>query len=155
MIQIRQILVPTDFSEHSRNALEYGCDLARRYDARLHVVHAVQDLVMMVPEPGMAFPLSDDYMEDLKASAENELAQLCREEIMNGIETAHKVLVGPPFLEIVRYARSEEIDLIVIGTHGRTGLTHVLLGSVAEKVVRKAPCNVFTIRPEDHKFEMP
>lgn len=155
MIQIRRILVPTDFSDHSRKALEYGCDLARRYDARLHVVHAVQDLVMMVPEPGMAFPLSDDYMGDLKASAEKELAALCSDEMMNGIETVHKVLVGPPFLEIVRYARNEEIDLIVIGTHGRTGLTHVLLGSVAEKVVRKAPCNVFTIRPEDHKFEMP
>lgn len=155
MISLKRILLPTDFSEHSKNALTYACAFAEQFGAELHVIHVVQDLVAMVPEPGLAFPPAGDYMGELKSSAEKALAAFPDAEWSKGKKVVRAVIQGPPFVEIIRYAKEHAVDLIVIGTHGRTGLVHVLLGSVAEKVVRKAPCPVLTVRKGEHEFVMP
>jgi len=155
MIQLKKILVPSDFSDFSKHALRYGCELANRFNAELHLLHVLQDIVALVPEPGMAFPAPGDYMEEMKQSASRALQDLPDDEWVRDIPVVREVRVGTPFLEIVRYARDTDIDLVVVGTHGRSGLAHVLLGSTAEKVVRKSACPVLTVRPEGHDFVMP
>ena len=153
MITLKKILLPTDFSEASKRSAQYAMGLSEKFGAELHVLHVLQDLVALVPEPGLAFPPPGDYMLELTRSAEQALADMPQAGWSGRVVRATRQ--GPPFVEIIRYARENDVDLIVLGTHGRTGLAHVLLGSVAEKVVRKAPCPVLTVRPESHKFEMP
>ena len=109
----------------------------------------------MVPEPGMAFPAPGEYLQELQQASRKALDELPDPALLRGAAVVRDVRVGTPFLEIVRYAKETAIDLIVIGTHGRSGLAHVLLGSTAEKIVRKAPCPVLTVRPEGHDFVMP
>jgi len=155
MIQLKKILLPTDFSDYSQNAAAYATEFANSFGAELHLLHVMQDLVATVPEPGLAFPPPGDYMQELQQSAEQGLAKLPDPPLNDGGKVVRVVRQGPPFLEVVRYAKENDIDLIIMGTHGRSGLSHVLLGSVAEKVVRKAPCPVLTVRPSDHKFVMP
>jgi len=155
MIRLERILLPTDFSDYSKTACNYACAFADQLGSELHLLHVLQDLVAMVPEPGLAFPPPGDYMRELQESAENGLAELLNPDWVEGKSIVRATRQGPPFLEIVRYAKESDVDLIVMGTHGRSGLAHVLLGSVAEKVVRKAPCPVLTVRPSDHQFATP
>ncbi len=155
MIQLKKVLLPTDFSEYSEAARAYACSFVEKFNAELHLLHVLQDLVAMAPEPGMAFPPPGDYMKELEISAEQALAKRPGEDLSEQYTVVRDVRHGTPFLEIIRYAKEHDVDLIVMGTHGRTGLAHMLLGSVAEKVVRKAPCPVLTIRPKGHTFEMP
>jgi nucleotide-binding universal stress UspA family protein len=155
MIKLDRILVPTDLSEFSKHAMRYGCEFANRFNAELHLLNIVQDVVAMVPEPGMAFPAPGEYLQELQQASTKALAELPDPTWLRGVNVVRHVRVGTPFLEIVRYAKETGIDLIVIGTHGRSGLAHVLLGSTAEKVVRKSPCPVLTVRPEGHDFVMP
>lgn len=155
MIQLRRILVPTDFSEYSRCALDYACASAERFGSELHLLHVVHEYYPIVPEAGMMLPDADVYRKEAIAAAEQELKQLPAPGTHSTSFVVRKVCVGQPFLEIIRYAREQEIDLIVIGSHGRSGLSHVLMGSVAERVVRKASCPVLTVRPGQHGFVMP
>jgi nucleotide-binding universal stress UspA family protein len=155
MIAIQRILLPTDFSEHSKHAARYACTLAEKFQSELHVVHVLQDLVALVPEAGLAFPPPGDYLQDLKSSAEHALSEFPPADMRGKIPVHRALLDGVPFVEIVRYAREREMHLIVMGTHGRTGLAPVLLGSSAEKVVRKASCPVLTVRPPGQEFHMP
>ncbi|MFQ5731797.1 MAG: universal stress protein [Planctomycetaceae bacterium] len=155
MIALNRILVPTDFSDHSQNALKYGCALSEKFGAELHLLHVLQDLVAMVPEPGLAFPPPGDYMQELQQSTEQALRKLPPEGWGHGGTIVRTTRTGPPFVEIVRYAKENDIDLLIMGTHGRGALAHMLLGSVAEKVVRKSPCPVLTVRPDQHQFAMP
>ncbi len=155
MIALKKILLPTDFSENSEVACEYACSFVEKFGAELHLLHVLQDLIAMSPEPGMSFPPPGDYMKELEASAKQALAKRPGDALPGNYSVVREVREGAPFLEIIRYAKAHEIDLIVMGTHGRTGLSHMLLGSVAEKVVRKSPCPVLTIRHGEHKFVMP
>lgn len=155
MIRLNKILVPTDFSEFSKCAVRYGCELARRFSSELHLLHVVEDIYPLVPEPGIMLPAAADYFAGLKQSAEQELARFPPEDWGSGLHIERAVITGSPFVEIIRYARDKDIDMIVVGTHGRTGLAHVLMGSVAERVVRKSPCPVLSVRPEGHSFVMP
>ncbi len=155
MIQLKRILIPTDFSEFGQHAIAYGCELAQRFDAELHVLHVVQDAFPLVPEAGMLTVSHVEYINQLIESSGQMLEQLPDSEKSASQNVVRAVEVGTPFVEIVRYAREQEIDLIVLGTHGRTGLVHMLMGSVAEKVVRKAPCPVLTVRPKGHDFVKP
>jgi universal stress protein A len=154
MLQLSRILLPTDFSERAAEATKYACALAEQFGAELHVIH-------VVPNPDIAmfdFGISPELGERIlhaKESAEKELNRYVDPSWAEGRTVVTKVLEGPAFVEIIRYARENDVDLVVLGTHGRTGLAHVLLGSVAEKVVRKAPCPVLTVRPEGHQFVMP
>lgn len=155
MIQLKKILVPTDFSEFSKCALKYGCELASRFSGQLHLLNVVEDIYPLIPDPGMTFPPPDTFAVEMQAAAKKAILNLPPEEMVGQITVIREVLMGVPFLEIVRYARDQEIDMIVIGTHGRSGLAHVLMGSVAEKIVRKSPCPVLTVRPEGHSFVIP
>jgi nucleotide-binding universal stress UspA family protein len=155
MIDLKRILLPTDFSDFSRGALGWGCEFADKFGAELHLLHVLQDLVAMVPEPGLSFPPPGEYLQELQQAAERALADLPGTQWCERMSIVRATRQGPPFVEIIRYARENDVDLIIMGTHGRTGLAHVLMGSVAEKVVRKSPCPVLTIRPSEHTFEMP
>ena len=155
MIQLKRILVPSDFSDYSKHALRYGCAFAVEFGADLYLLHVMQDIVGLVPEDGIAFPPTGDYWRELRESAEKALEQLPGSLWSGGESVVRTTREGAPFLEIVRYAKEHEIDLIVMGTHGRTGLSHILVGSVAERVVRKAPCPVLTVRHPEHEFVMP
>lgn len=150
MINLKSILVPTDFSECSDAALRYGLALCNVFGAKLHLLHVVQDPYTQ-PWAAEAFPAPlGDLLNDWQAQARTRLCQAIPEA-----DRGHAlvtVLVGSPFMEIIRYTKEQEIDLIVIGTHGRGPLGHALLGSVAERVVRKAPCPVLTVRHPQHDF---
>jgi nucleotide-binding universal stress UspA family protein len=144
VIAIKSILVPTDFSECSDQALAYGRAMAATFGATLHLLHVVQDPYTQ-PWAAEAFPAPlGDMLAQWQEQARARLEGLVPDNERAGVTVA--VQVGGPFQEIVAYAEAQHIDLIVIGTHGRGPLGHMLLGSVAEKVVRRAPCPVLTVR---------
>jgi nucleotide-binding universal stress UspA family protein len=155
MIRLQRILFPTDFSECSKRAQEYACELADRFSAELHVLNVLQDVTLMMPEPGSAPMLHRNYLLEMKEGAEKALDALLPAAWTEGKRAVRATRMGNPFIEIGKYAKEKEIDLIVLGTHGRSAIMHVLLGNVAERVVRSAPCPVLTVRPEAHQFVMP
>jgi nucleotide-binding universal stress UspA family protein len=152
---IQRIVYATDFSDASREALEYAVYLAGKLSAELHCVHVVDDSYQywMNLDSG-AVPVGPS-VEDLMRSAESHCKEFLAGAVGADVAIITKILRGNPFLEIVRYAKTAEAGLLVLGTHGRGALKHILMGSVAEKVVRKSPCPVLTIRHKGHKFEMP
>jgi universal stress protein A len=155
MIKLQRILLPTDFSEFSAAARMYACAFADQFQAELHVLHVIQDLAPLVPEPGAALAPPLDYLRELELNANAMLERSLDAQWAVGKKIVKAVRQGPPYGEIVRYAQEMNIDLIVIGTHGRSGLAHMLMGSVAEKVVRKSPCPVLTVRHPEHEFVAP
>jgi nucleotide-binding universal stress UspA family protein len=154
MIKLASILFPTDFSKNAQRALEYACFLGERFGARLHVLHVLPDPWVLVPDPGSAYGLPSAYEDRLRKEAEESLARLALETGTRD-KTVQALRKGSEPAEIVRYAREHQLDLIVMGTHGRTGLSHAFLGSVAEQVVRTAGCPVLTVRHEDFKLSPP
>ena len=153
MINLRTILVPSDFSECSEAALRYGLELARRFDARLHLLHVVQDpLTQPWAAEGFSAPLFE--VVDRWQREAKERLRLSVPEADRGRVTVAST-VAWPYAEILRYAIEHNADLIVMGTHGRAGMTHVLLGSIAEKVVRRAPCPVLTVHHPQREFVEP
>jgi nucleotide-binding universal stress UspA family protein len=155
MIDIRHILVPTDFSKHSQNALTYAVAFAEKFGAELHLLYVVQDLSLFVPDPVAGGPPFPPPVEQITAAVRTSLDRLIEENQLRRFPVHAEVREGAPFQEIIVYAREKQIDLIVMGTHGRTGLAHVLMGSVTERVVRKAPCPVLTVRHPEHEFVHP
>jgi len=153
-IQLQKILLPTDFSNLSVIAVHYACELATRFDTELHLLHTLEVHTDFTPnfEMGLALP---NQISESKIAAEKALTSVLDPLWATGRKVIHSIVEGSPKVEIVRYARTQNIDLIVLSTHGRTGLTHVIMGSVAESVVRTAPCPVLTVRPEGHQFVMP
>lgn len=155
MIRIDRILVPTDFSEFSRPAVNYAVAMAERFAAQLHILHVVPDPAMLVPDAAVfSVESMQAQSEKLVADAERMLQQIPEPSVVVQSIT-RAVRVGAAFMEIIEYAQSQQIDLIVIGTHGRSGFAHILMGSVAERVVRKAPCPVLSVKPEGHQFVSP
>ncbi len=155
MIQLKKILFPTDLSDAAGEAQLYACSLAEQYGAELHVLSVVQDVTLVSPDPNNPWVIPASSLDEVKASVSQTLEKIPDPKWSVGKSIVRTVRTGIPFLEIIRYAKEQDVDLIVIGTHGRTGLVHVLLGSVAEKVVRKAPCPVLTVHPKGHQFVMP
>jgi nucleotide-binding universal stress UspA family protein len=158
MLNLNKILYPTDFSEYSLAALPYVIGLIQQNDARLYCLHVVEmpheeylTGEYMVPLTMPHVP-EDKVLRTARARLEKFVAENLL-EIDNKVTS--RVLIGTPFVEIIRYAREQSIDLIVMGTHGRNALASMLLGSVAERVVRKASCPVLTVRHQQHKFVMP
>jgi nucleotide-binding universal stress UspA family protein len=154
MIQLKRILLPTDFSDFSAEATKYACAFAEQFNAELHVLHTLDFHVVSAPNFGMGLALPS-YVEESKRAAEKALLDIPDVEWAKDKTVVRTAVSGTPFLEIIRYAKENEIDLIVMGTHGHSGLVHVMLGSVAERVVRKSPCPVLTVRPQGHQFVMP
>ncbi|HZT82516.1 MAG TPA: universal stress protein [Gemmataceae bacterium] len=155
MIDLRRILVPTDFSKHSDNALAYGAAFAEKFGAELWLLHVVQDLSLFIPEAVTAAPPVAPPVEQMMAAVREALDRTIKEHHLDRFAVRAEAREGNPFYEIIQFARANDIDLIIMGTHGRTGLMHVLLGSVVEKVVRKAPCPVLTVRHPEHEFVHP
>lgn len=156
MITLDKILVPTDFSDFSKPAVTYGCAVAARFNSELHLLHVCPDAAMLVPEAGgLGGAGLVDQAEALEESARLQLNDLPAGGWENGREIVRATRVGATFYEIIQYAKEQDVDMIVIGTHGRSGLMHLLMGSVAENVVRKAPCPVLTVKPDGHQFVMP
>jgi nucleotide-binding universal stress UspA family protein len=155
MIDLHRILLPTDFSKHSQNALLYAAAFAEKFAAELYLLHVVQDLTLFIPEAVSVAPPYAPATTELAAAAQGALERLVQENNLQQFQVFCQVREGPPFYEIIQFAREKEIDLIIMGTHGHSGLAHVLLGSVTEKVVRKAPCPVLTVRHPEHEFVHP
>lgn len=152
MIQIRNILAPTDFSVPSRHALKYAAELAQRFGAQLHLVTVVENVIPLVPEAGMLFGQQADQFAEQQKAAHHALEKLAADPGLQSLKPRIHVLSGSAHAEILEFAKQREIDLLVVGTHGRTGLSHLFMGSVAEKIVRLAPCPVLTVHPEGHQF---
>lgn len=153
-----KILAPTDFSEDSKLALSYAITLAEKFSSEIIVVHVDQPLApVMVSElnPGLDVSTMNRIAEEGRLMALKELDGATARLRESGVKARGLMRVGAPFLEIINAAQGEAADLIVMGTHGRTGLAHVLMGSVAERVVNKAPCPVLTVRHPDRKFKHP
>jgi universal stress protein A len=154
MIALKNILVATDFSEPSAVALNYGRDLARTFHARLHVLHVVEDVLMHYgPDAGL---IGEDLQANLEKvgwrDLEKEITVDDRRtmEVVPAVRSYVGIASG-----IVDYARTNAIDLIICGTHGRGAITHMLMGSVAERVVRIAPCPVLTVHAKEREFIAP
>jgi nucleotide-binding universal stress UspA family protein len=141
----KKILFPTDFSETSQAAFEHAVNLARDTGAVLVIVH--------VEEPPMPY---GEAIISLPERFDEELKRRLEEVHESTIPCEHHLLVGDPASEIVRLAEALNVDLIVMGTHGRTGLSRLLMGSVAEAVVRRAPCAVYTVKHHElaHQHEL-
>jgi nucleotide-binding universal stress UspA family protein len=155
MIKLHRILCPTDFSEFSFKSIHYGCELARAFESELHLLHILQDYNSLAPATGESFAVFTDWLPQLTKQAQERLAKLPGPEWESRVKVQRHTVVGATVDEIVKYAKEQDIDLIVQSTHGRTGLKHFLLGSVAESVVRYAPCPVLTVRHPEHEFVEP
>ena len=150
MINLKTILVPSDFSECSDAALRYGLELARRFNADLHLLHVVQDPVTQPwAAEGFSVPVFE-VVDEWRARAVERLAAAVPEADRARVTIVS--VVATPYAEILDYAAGHGVDLIVMGTHGRSGVSHLLLGSIAERVVRRAPCPVLTVRQPQHGF---
>ena len=140
----QRFLVPLDFSEYANQALDYAINLARKLGARLTLLHVIQSLPLGGVDMGVTLPYT--YIQDLEAEIMENM-HACLERVTTaGLEGEIVVVHGVPFHEIIETAKAQQVALIIMGTHGRTGFQHVLLGSVAEKVVRLAPCPVLVAR---------
>jgi nucleotide-binding universal stress UspA family protein len=156
MITLKNILVATDFSEPSDAALLYGRALAKNFNATLHVVHVVGNVSSLVYGADAYAVSVPELQQEVEDAARKQLADLLVDNDEHPIETRRAVLTSnAPALAIVEYAGRERIDLIVTGTNGRGGVAHLLMGSVAERVVRTAPCPVLTVRHPEHEFVLP
>ena len=155
MIRLKRILVATDFGESSEAALTYGRDLARGFDAALHVLNVVQNVYTQFGTEAYVSVLPD-LQRDVEEAARMRLEALLSEEDRTMLHATPVVRTsGAPASAIVEYANQAKIDLIIMGTHGRGAVAHMLMGSVAERVVRTAPCPVLTVRHPEREFVLP
>lgn len=152
MIALKNVLLPTDFSEPSLQATVYAVQFAQQFGATLHVLNVIEDPAVYLPM-FESFPLPS--REEFETYAQTRLENWILPEDAAGIEIETHWVHGRPFVEILNAAKRYSADLIVLGTHGRSATAQLLLGSVAEKVTRKAPCPVLTVRPRGHQFVMP
>lgn len=155
MIEIKTILVPTDFSPPSVKALAYGKELARLFGSSLHLLHVIEEpFVHGFTMEGYIATLPE-FSAQLEARARQELTKQLDGVERAGLKAVEATRFGNPLTEIVRYAQEQDVDVIVIGTHGRGRVAQLLLGSVAERVVRTAPCPVLSVREPEHDFVLP
>ena len=151
MIKLRKVLVPTDFSESARHALTYGISFAREYEAELTLLHVVENLTVGYASDLFPVPMAEVFQE-ISGYAKAELAKLAAEARKKDVAVVEQVVQGKPSAEIIRFAQETEVDMIVLGTHGKGMLDQALFGSTTERVVRRAPCPVLTVRLAEHEF---
>ena len=153
MMTLKQILVATDFSESSDAALMYGRELASRFGATLHVLHVAQDVYLSTYGGENYTAVVPDLQQQIEEDARRRLHALLIDSDNSGPPTIPAIRTTPsPAFAIVDYAKEHEINMIVMGTHGRGALAHLVMGSVAERVVRLAPCPVLTVRHPEREF---
>ena len=156
MITLKNVLVATDFGAASETALAYGRDLARTFDSDLHVLHVVDDLLgRAMSAEGYATDVSG-IQRAIEKSARERLEEVVADDDRRELHAKTVLWTATnPAAAIVTYAKEAGIDVIVMGTHGRGPMAHFLMGSVAERVVRTAPCPVLTVRHPEHEFIRP
>ncbi len=141
-----KILVPVDFSEYTADILKHAMEIARRFDSTIHLIHVIPNMDYFTPyESFMAAENMVAVQKGIEAEVRKDLDEMAKG--ISAIPVVKAVRTGVSFVEIVDYVRTEGMDLVVMATHGRGGLEHIIIGSVAEKVVRRSPCPVLTIRP--------
>jgi nucleotide-binding universal stress UspA family protein len=149
---INSVLVPIDFSDYSKSALRYAVNFAKSFNAEIILIYVVEP-VIYPPDFSMgqiAMPSINTEWDD---RAKDELQKLAKSEVIGAVKAKTIIKTGKPFVEIIETAKEENVDLIIIATHGRSGVEHILFGSTAEKVVRKAPCPVLTLREPIKGFD--
>jgi nucleotide-binding universal stress UspA family protein len=146
MIEIKKILFPLDLTENSSKILPYVLSISEKYNSLIYLLHVVQDLnkwgKLYVPHPSM-----DKFQEEAIESAKKAMDTVCENQLQSCPNFQKRVVSGDTVDEILKVIESEEIDLLIMGTHGRKGLEHTIFGSVAEKVVKKSPAPVLVINP--------
>lgn len=155
MIHLDTILFPTDFSEASKIALPFAADLSDKYDADLHIFHAFSENILNPYFLSEEVDEAARYFERVEEEFDNLVEELVEDIDLKEDDYTEVLANGEPFVEMINYIREKDVDLVVMSTHGRTGISHMLLGSTTEKVVRKATCPVLSIRNPDFEFEMP
>ncbi len=152
MIQFSKILVPIDFSDYSLQALKYASEFSKIYGSKIILVYVVEP-VIYPPDLSIgqiALPTLSYQIDD---KAKEELSRVAKEYIPSELDVTAIVKLGKPYIEIIDLAKNEDVDLIIISTHGHTGVEQILFGSTADKVVRKAPCPVLTLREPVKGFD--
>lgn len=149
-LRLKKILVPVDFSAFATKAVRYAARFAEQFGASLVLVHVVEPV--HYPESVIIPPVMEEANRERLKLARAALAAFAKKQVPAGLTTETVTRLGQPFAEITAAAKDSEADLIVIATHGHTGLKHLFLGSVAERVVRLAPCPVLTVRAHEHEF---
>ena len=155
MIALKSVLVATDFGEASDAALAYGREMARAFGATLHVLHVADDVYVRLGGDAYVTVLPE-LQKDLEEAAQKRLNDLLVDNDPKPIPVKKAVVTSSATATcIVQYARDHDINLIIVGTHGRGAMAHLLMGSVAERVVRTAPCPVLTVRQNERDFVVP
>lgn len=156
MITLKNILVATDFGEAADAALAYGRALAGRFGATLHLVHVAENIFPHAFGAETYAAMAPELQRDIEEAARKRLHELLIDSDKSGPPTTQSIVTASsPTFGIIDYAKGNNIDLIVMGTHGRGALAHIVMGSVAERVVRLAPCPVLTVRHPEHEFVWP
>lgn len=151
-MEIHKILIPIDFSDYSKTALKYAVNFAQQFSAEMILVYVVEP-VIYPPDFSMGQIAIPSLTSEFDERAKEELNKLAKTEIPQNLKVSVKIKTGKPFVEIIETAAEESVDLIIIATHGHSGVEHILFGSTAEKVVRKAPCPVLTLREPIKGFQ--
>jgi nucleotide-binding universal stress UspA family protein len=154
LITLKRIVLPTDFSDTAAVALKYAKALAEAFGSALHVLHVLEDPLPGWKPSGHVSPVPI-IRTNMEHDVDVQMAKLLTDAERQRFQVKTATPWGSAFVEIIRYAKSNDIDLIVMGTHGNGPIAHMLLGSVAENVVRKAPCPVLTVRRPEHQVVMP
>ncbi|MFQ5510526.1 MAG: universal stress protein [Candidatus Krumholzibacteriia bacterium] len=154
MVVFKEIVVPTDFSEHSLRGLDYAVEIADKFESALKIIYVIEPLLQAADVAWTSVDF-EQLNETHKSSAEKQLKHLVEERVPDDLPVGTETLFGKPFVQILKYAKRENADLIVMATHGRGAIAHILMGSTAEKVVRKAPCPVLTVKHPKYMFAMP
>jgi nucleotide-binding universal stress UspA family protein len=152
VIKLKRVLVPTDFSDSARHAFTYGLSFAKEYGAELVLLHVVENVTVGYASDLFPVPMAEVFQE-ISGYARAELAKLGQEARDRGVPgVSEQVIQGKPSNEIIRFASENHVDMIVLGTHGKGMLDQALFGSTTERVVRRAPCPVLTVRTAEHEF---
>jgi universal stress protein A len=150
----KKILVPLDFSDYTDEIINVAVRIAEKFGSAIHLLHVIPNMDYFTPYESF---LSAENLVSVQRDIEREVGKDMEAvaEKIKDVSVTKAIHTGVAFLEIIDYVRTESIDLVVMGTHGRGALEHILLGSVAEKVVRRSPCPVLTVRPAGKKVSMP
>lgn len=151
-LSIKKILVPIDFSDYSKSALKFASEFTKIFNAHLFLVYVIEP-IFYPPDFSMGQIALPSVNFEVDKRAKEELDKLAQTELNHSLKISTFIKTGKPFIEIIELAKQENIDLIIISTHGHSSVEHILFGSTADKVVRKAPCPVLTVREPLKGFE--
>jgi nucleotide-binding universal stress UspA family protein len=151
VIGLKTILVPIDFSDNSKKALRYAIPFAKQFNATLILMYVVEPTIYP-SDFGFGQVGFPNVEKELQDKAAEEMRELIATLVPSTVQSYSVVDSGIPFIEITSYAQKKNIDLIIVATHGTTGVEHILFGSTAEKIIRKSPCPVLVVRAEEHDF---